>query len=43
MTLRSVGCFLLAIVPMIAAQSKPESTATAQATARIAGFSSDTS
>ena len=43
MTLRSVCCFLLAIVPTIAAQSKPESNATAEAAAHLAGYSTDTS
>ncbi|MGO9403120.1 MAG: transferrin receptor-like dimerization domain-containing protein [Terriglobales bacterium] len=43
MTLRSVCCFMLAIVPIIPAQSKPESAATTEAAARLAGYSPDTS
>jgi N-acetylated-alpha-linked acidic dipeptidase len=43
MTLRSVCCFLLAIVPSIAAQSKTGSNLTTEAAARLAGYSFDTS
>jgi len=41
MTLRSVCCCLLAIVPMIAAQSKPETNAATEA--RLGGYSADDS
>jgi N-acetylated-alpha-linked acidic dipeptidase len=43
MTLRSVCCFLLAIVPIIAAQLKPDLNATTEAAAHLAGYSSDSS
>jgi N-acetylated-alpha-linked acidic dipeptidase len=41
--LRSVCWFVLAAVPVIAAQSKPESTATPQGVTHLAGYTSDAS
>jgi N-acetylated-alpha-linked acidic dipeptidase len=43
MMLRLVCCFVLAIVPTIAAQSKLESAVTPDGTAHLVGYSSDTS
>jgi N-acetylated-alpha-linked acidic dipeptidase len=43
MMLRSACCFMLAIVPMIAAQSKTESTVTPQGTTSLPGYASGTS
>jgi N-acetylated-alpha-linked acidic dipeptidase len=43
MMLRSVCWFVLAIVPMIAAQSKSESAVTPDGTVHLAGYTSDTS
>ena len=42
MMLRSVCCFLFAIVPVVAAQSTPKADATTAATAHLTGYSSDT-
>jgi N-acetylated-alpha-linked acidic dipeptidase len=41
MMLRSVCCFLFAIVPVVAAQSTPKADATTAATAHLTGYSSD--
>jgi N-acetylated-alpha-linked acidic dipeptidase len=43
MMLRSTCCLMLAIVPMIAAQSKPESTVTPQGATNLPGYASGTS
>jgi len=43
MMLRSVCWFMFVIVPMIAAQSKPESTVTPQGATPLGGYASDTS
>ncbi len=41
MMLRSVCCFLFAIVPVVAAQSTPKADATTAATGHLTGYSSD--